>query len=67
MRGYDAELYVVTKDASRHAMVFDYAGVATAIDEERWWEGTIRSAWEAAINCSDLGGPVKQGATSFKR
>jgi hypothetical protein len=46
MRGCAAELYVVDRDGSRHATLFDYSGIATATDKEQWWEDAIRTAQE---------------------
>ena len=50
-----AELSVVTGDGSRHRTLFEYSGVAIAapIDLERWWEDTIRSAWEEIKPATD--------------
>ena len=44
----EAELYVVAGDGVRHHTLFDFDGLATAaaIEQERWWEDAIRSAWE---------------------
>jgi hypothetical protein len=48
MRAFEAELYAVTRDGSRHSTSFDFGDLATAapIDQELWWERAIRSAWE---------------------
>jgi hypothetical protein len=43
----EAELCLVYGDGARYSICFPFGGLATAdpLNQERWWEVAIRSAW----------------------